>query len=84
MVAVEEVVKVMDFGAQKYARDSWMQVPNAQRRYIAAAYRHLFEYFFLRRRNDDESGLHHLAHAVCCLLFVIQPDLLSNDTQKDK
>jgi hypothetical protein len=75
MFAVEEVVKVMDFGAKKYERESWVRVPDAKRRYLAAAYRHMFQYFWKRELNDNESDLHHLAHAVCCLLFVTSIDI---------
>jgi hypothetical protein len=75
MFAVEEVVKVMDFGAKKYERESWGRVPDAKRRYLAAAYRHMFQYFWKREMTDDESNLHHLAHAVCCLLFVTSIDI---------
>lgn len=76
MFAVEEVAKVMGFGASKYYRDSWRKVPEYKRRYIAAAYRHIMDYFFRRVTPDGESGLHHLAHAACCILFVLEMDLL--------
>lgn len=65
-----EVVKVLEFGAKKYARDNWQKVPNAERRYSAAALRHLIA----REQgetSDPESGLPHLAHAACCVLFAL-------------
>jgi hypothetical protein len=34
--SVEEIVKVLDFGAKKYARDNWRHVDNAENRYLAA------------------------------------------------
>jgi hypothetical protein len=76
MFAVEEVVQVLDFGASKYYRGSWRKVPECKRRYIAACYRHLMDYYWRHIRLDDESGLHHLAHAACCVLFVLEMDLL--------
>lgn len=79
MFAIEEVVKVLDFGASKYYRGSWRKVPDAKRRYIAAAYRHFMDYYFRGIRNDEESGFHHLAHAACCVLFVLQLDLRGAD-----
>ena len=68
--AVEEIVKVMDFGANKYARDNWKHVEGADTRYLAAAFRHLSAY----AQNEDvdaETGISHLAHAACCMLFMI-------------
>jgi len=28
---------------------------------------------------DPESGLHHLAHAMCCLMFLYERDVIYND-----
>lgn len=66
-----EVVRVLEFGAAKYSRDGWRVVPDARRRYLAAAFRHMTA-FTEGERCDAESGLHHLAHAACCLLFVLR------------
>ncbi len=35
--ALEQVVRVLDFGANKYGRDNWKRVENAEHRYSAAA-----------------------------------------------
>lgn len=68
--AAEQVVRVLEFGAKKYTRDNWQKVPDAGQRYLAAALRHL-----IARQggevNDAESGLPHLAHAGCCVLFAL-------------
>lgn len=67
--SLEDVVKVLTFGAKKYSPDGWKQVPEAQPRYFAATMRHLWAW----RRGEDldpESGLPHLAHAACCVLFL--------------
>ena len=71
MKAVEEQVKVMGFGAQKYEAHSWKTVPNGIERYTDAAFRHLVAYT-QGEDNDPESGLHHLAHALCCVSFVLE------------
>ena len=68
--AVEDVVKVLEFGARKYAPDNWMKVPDARERYWDAAMRHLIEWKAGDKR-DGETGLSHLAHAICCLLFML-------------
>lgn len=68
--ALSQVVAVLEFGATKYAPDNWMQVDNARERYFNAAQRHIMAWW-LGEKNDPESGLHHLAHACCCILFLL-------------
>ena len=67
---VEEVARVMDFGARKYAPDNWQKVPDARNRYFDAAIRHIIAWRG-GEKKDPETGYHHLAHATCCLLFLI-------------
>jgi|AntAceMinimDraft_11_1070367.scaffolds.fasta_scaffold03986_2 hypothetical protein len=71
--AVDEVVKVLTFGAKKYDRHNWKKVDNLHLRYQAAAYRHMTAYS-KGEVIDGESGLPHLAHAVCCLLFLMEAE----------
>ena len=63
---------VMEFGAAKYGRDNWKQAPTSSR-YVDAGIRHL-----LQARgttpSDDESGMPHLAHAACNILFAMYID----------
>lgn len=68
--ALHEVVKVLTFGAKKYSPDNWKQVPDLQRRYKDAAGRH--EYQSVSDDFDDETGLYHLAHKICCDMFRLQ------------
>lgn len=72
--AITEVVKILMFGEQKYGRDNWQKVPNARQRYLDACLRHCISYCE-GETYDPESGKHHLAHAVCCLLFILWFDL---------
>lgn len=72
--AMDEVVKVLMFGARKYSRDNWKNVTDARRRYLSAAYRHL-NAVAENAEKDEESGLHHAAHAICCLVFILWLDL---------
>lgn len=75
--ALAEIGAVLDFGAKKYARGNWANVPNARERYTDALLRHL-RVWYLGERNDDGlggSGRHHLAAAGCCLLFLLALDL---------
>jgi hypothetical protein len=68
--AAEQVVEVLTFGARKYAPDNWRHVPEPQNRYFAAAMRHLVAWRN-GQQDDPETGLPHLAHATCCLMFLL-------------
>ena len=68
--SLQEVVEVLTFGAKKYAADNWKHVPQARSRYIDAAYRHLADWN-TTSRLDSETNKSHLAHAICCLLFLL-------------
>ena len=76
--ALEETVKVLTFGAQKYERNNWIHVEDAPRRYFDALQRHLWAWK-KGEQMDPESGLHHLAHAMCCLMFLYERDVIYND-----
>lgn len=66
---IVEVAKVLDFGAKKYAPGNWSKGIELSR-LLAAAERHIGE-FKEGRDVDPESGLGHLGHAACNLLFAI-------------
>lgn len=67
--AIEELAKVLAFGAKKYDAHNWRK-GITKGRLIAAALRHLFAY--LRGENvDPETGLSHVAHAMCCCMFLL-------------
>lgn len=73
-LALEETVKVLTFGAQKYERDNWQKVPDSKRRYFDALQRHMWAWK-QGEQNDQESGINHLAHAMCCLMFLYEHDV---------
>lgn len=68
--ALKEVVDVLTYGAKKYAPDNWKKVPNAEQRYIDAGFRH-FTAYAAGEKLDPETGKSHLAHAMCCLLYLL-------------
>ena len=78
VLSLQDVVKVLTFGAQKYEVDNWKRVPDAKRRYFDAANRHIWEYK-AGELNDPESGVSHLAHAICCLMFINDLDNLGEN-----
>jgi hypothetical protein len=67
---IKKVIQVLTFGANKYKRDQWQQVPDAKRRYLAAAFRHLSA-ISEGELLDSESNLPHAAHCAACCLFLI-------------
>ncbi len=70
--ATASVVDVLTIGAGKYGDNNWQQVPNSKARYFAAAMRHLVAYI-TGNELDPETQKPHLAHAICCLLFLLEP-----------
>lgn len=71
--SVSAIVEVLEYGAQKYAPDNWRKVENGRERYANAALRHIMAWLG-GERCDPESGLPHLAHAGCCILFLLDVD----------
>lgn len=67
--ALEGAAKVMGFGADKYGAWNWLAVENGESRYLAALLRHIA----LHQAGeliDQESGLKHIDHALCNLMFL--------------
>lgn len=81
LAPVREIVRVMQWAAfdkkpTPYGPGNWKNVKNAEQRYYDAAMRHLTEWGERwqaqdQNRNDQESGLHILAHVGCCVLFLL-------------
>ena len=75
---LEQVAAVLGFGEVKYGRHNWRKGILVQRN-LNAALRHVVAYNE-GEDLDPESGLSHLAHAICCLMFALEtakvrPDL---------
>lgn len=69
-IALARLSQVLSVGAKKYAAHNWRNGMN-ESRLLAAALRHIFAYL----NGDDydqETGLPHTAHAMCCLMFLIE------------
>ena len=67
--AITEIVKVLQFGAKKYEARNWERGMHWSRPY-SALMRHMFAWWRGQAR-DPETGLSHLAHAGCCILFLL-------------
>lgn len=72
--AFEEISKVLTMGAKKYDVDNWKYVAGGKQRYLDAMLRHINAYI-KGEQNDPEFGTHHLAHAGCCLAFLLDADV---------
>lgn len=70
--AIEQVARVLTFGAAKYGEYNWARGINYSR-LVRAAINHL-QLWFRGQKHDQETGISHLAHAACCILFLIHYD----------
>lgn len=67
--ALAEVVRVYTRGAEKYSEDNWLKgMP--WRICIGATFRH-FTAWILGEDRDQETGCHHLAHAIWNLMALL-------------
>lgn len=77
--AIEELGKVRTYGLNKYHDpNNWKGIDNAKARYTAAAMRH-FEAWRSGEKIDPESGLNHLSHCMCNLMFLIELEKEENE-----
>lgn len=68
-VPLEAIAEVLTFGATKYGDNNW-RVGMSWMRLYGSTLRHLFAWA-RGETNDPESGLNHLAHAACNVLFLL-------------
>ena len=68
--AMNQTAAVLAFGAQKYAEHNWRK-GFVWSRPLSAAMRHITA-FNDGEDRDPESGLSHLAHAACCIMFLLE------------
>lgn len=66
---MNEVIDVLEYGSKKYSDNNWMKVPDARTRYYDAAMRHM-DAWWQGEVEDVETRKSHLAHAICCLMFL--------------
>jgi len=67
--SLEQVAEVLAFGAQRYGAHNWRKGIEVQRQ-INASLRHIFK-ANEGEDTDPDSGLPHLAHAICDLMFAL-------------
>jgi hypothetical protein len=66
--SLEDMVKVLEFGANKYSADNWKKgLPRTE--IIESLLRHTFAYL-QGEDNDKDSGLSHTGHILCNAMFL--------------
>ena len=79
-ILIEQVGRVRTFAVtSKYGDpENWKTIDNLISRYTAAAMRH-FEAWRSGEKVDKESGLSHLAHCACNIMFLMEWERLHED-----
>lgn len=70
MTAIIETGKVLEFGGKKYGYFNWKK-GLAWLRVLSAVFRHLTAWM-MGQDKDPETGLSHLAHAMCGIMFLLE------------
>lgn len=78
--ALEEIAKVYTYGTEKYSDNNWWKAFNWRKDTFGCITRHINKWLRGEKR-DDESGLHHLAHAAwnCIALYEFERNNLGKD-----
>jgi hypothetical protein len=79
-VSLEEIAKVYTYGTKKYSDDNWWKAFKWRKDTYGCIARHLNKWM-RGEKCDDESGLHHLAHAAwnCIALMEFERNNLGHD-----
>ena len=80
--AVEEVCRVLEHGAGRYGARNWERGIDYSRLF-AAAMRHLTAWWG-GEVDDPQSRRPHLAHAACCVLFLLALEMRGHDEYDDR
>lgn len=65
-------------GAKKYGEFNWRKKKVKASIYIAAAERHMKEWYDSRVENADDSCVHHLGHAMACFAIILDAQETGN------
>ena len=80
---MDDVNKVLQHGARKYQKLNWQKKEGFR---FSRCYNALLRHMFAWNRgedNDPETGLSHLAHAMCNLLFLTYHFRYNKTTETD-
>jgi hypothetical protein len=76
--ALKAAAEIREYGIKKYKGDNYAQVPSIE--FVDATLRHVYKYLD-GQEIDDESGHHHLHHALCSILLAVA--VLENDRDEE-
>ncbi len=76
-IAMFKMAEVMTFGKRKYSAHNW-RGGFVWSRPAAASLRHIFLWLG-GEDKDPETGLSHLAHAACCIMFLLEFETTRQD-----
>ena len=69
---LEEVIKVLEFGAGKYNPWNWAENGGFKySRLFNSSMRHMIAWFWHHEDLDPETNISHLAHLACNVLFLL-------------
>lgn len=83
--AILAISEVLGYGAKKYSDHNWQNNGGMEySRLYAAAQRHMLA-FWDGEQSDGETGMSHLAHAACCIVFLLSYEIEENgiDDRRD-
>ena len=83
--AILAISEVLGYGAEKYSDHNWQNNGGMEySRLYAAAQRHMLA-FWDGEQSDGETGMSHLAHAACCIVFLLSYEIEENgiDDRRD-
>lgn len=80
MLSIYKMAGAFIDGARKYGAFNWREQPVNADVYVNAARRHI-DQWFAGETSAEDSGVHHLAHAMACLAILI--DAEGNETLND-
>lgn len=69
--SIEEILQVLEYGCNKYGKNNWQKIENADERLWNAAMRHLISAKNDISAQDQETGFSHLSHCAANLLFLL-------------
>jgi len=75
--ALIELGRAMENGAKKYGHFNWREHPVKASIYVDAAIRHLMSWFD-GEQNAEDSGVHHLGHAMACCGILLDAQFVGN------